>query len=144
MIRNFTNTDLEAVMDLWLTTNIQAHDFIRSDYWKENFRKVSEMLPQAEIYVCEHERRIVGFIGLSGNYIAGLFINKDSQGQGIGKKLLDHVKGGRDIITLQVYEKNGRAIRFYEREGFHIVKEHDEEETGEKEFLMEWRSEDGI
>ena len=33
MIRKFRMEDLERVMELWLNTNIQAHDFILKEYW---------------------------------------------------------------------------------------------------------------
>lgn len=58
MIRKFDEKDLHAVMELWLESNIEAHDFIDSRYWKENYSKVEEMLPQAEIYVYEEAKKI--------------------------------------------------------------------------------------
>ena len=33
MIRQCANGDREAVMQIWLNTNIQAHYFILADYW---------------------------------------------------------------------------------------------------------------
>lgn len=139
MIRKFDEKDLHAVMELWLESNIEAHDFIDSRYWKENYSKVEEMLPQAEIYVYEEAKKIAGFIGLTGNYIAGIFVGKACRSNGIGRRLLDYVKEERETLMLQVYEKNRRAVCFYKREGFYIVQEQTEEGTGEKEFLMEWK-----
>ena len=42
---------------------------------------VKKILPQAEIYVYEDNvtKEINGFIGLTDNYIAGLFVKKDMQ-----------------------------------------------------------------
>ena len=40
--------------------------------------------------------------------------------QGIGKILLNYVKGKRNKLILNVYQKNTRAISFYQREGFEI------------------------
>lgn len=141
MIRKFDEKDLHAVMGLWLESNIEAHDFIDSHYWMENYSKVEEMLPQAEIYVYEKENEMAGFIGLTGDYIAGIFIDKDCRSNGIGRRLLDCVKEKRETLTLQVYAKNRRAVCFYKREGFYAVQEQTEEGTGEKEFLMEWKKE---
>ena len=143
MIRKFDEKDLHAVMELWLESNIEAHDFIDSRYWKENYSKVEEMLPQAEIYVYEEAKKIAGFIGLTGNYIAGIFVGKSCRSNGIGRRLLDYVKEERETLMLQVYEKNRRAVCFYKREGFYMVQEQTEEGTGEKEFLMEWKKENG-
>ena len=35
MIRRFCENDLTAVMEIWLETNIRAHDFIGDRYWKK-------------------------------------------------------------------------------------------------------------
>ena len=44
MIRKCVDSDIDAVMQIWLNTNIQAHSFISPDYWKNNFDVVKEML----------------------------------------------------------------------------------------------------
>ena len=45
MIRQYANCDIDTVMQIWLNTNIQAHNFISTDYWQSNFDVVKEMLP---------------------------------------------------------------------------------------------------
>ena len=40
---------------------------------------------------------------------------------------------------LNVYQKNARAISFYQREGFIIQCEGLDEATGEKEYTMLWK-----
>ncbi len=37
MIRKYVDGDIDAVMQIWLNTNIQTHSFISSDYWQSNF-----------------------------------------------------------------------------------------------------------
>jgi len=32
MIRKYVDGDIDAVMQIWLNTNIQAHNFISKDY----------------------------------------------------------------------------------------------------------------
>lgn len=36
MIRPLRKDDRNRVMQIWLDTNINTHDFISEDYWKEN------------------------------------------------------------------------------------------------------------
>ncbi|MDD4564710.1 MAG: GNAT family N-acetyltransferase [Eubacteriales bacterium] len=139
MIRDFMLKDIDDIMCLWLETNKQAHDFIESSYWDSNFTSVKEMLPQSTIYVYECDSQIQGFIDLIDDYIAGIFISTDNQSRGIGKKLLNYTKEKCDKLTLQVYQKNARAVQFYLREGFGISKEQMDEESGEIEYFMEWR-----
>ncbi len=137
MIREFKETDLNNIMKIWLETNISAHDFIDADYWKGNYQLVSQMMPRATIYVYADET-IKGFVGLSDNYIAGIFVESNCQSQGIGKALLEHIKSKNDELILQVYKRNDRALRFYLREGFIIEDEKIDINTGERELVMKW------
>ena len=103
MIRIFEETDLNEVAEIWLDTNIKAHNFIPAKYWQDNFELVKKMFLQAEIYVYEDADRIQGFVGLENNHIAGIFVRVESQSKGIGKQLLDYVKAIKPELSLNVY-----------------------------------------
>ncbi|KAB1437964.1 N-acetyltransferase [Candidatus Galacturonibacter soehngenii] len=132
---------LDRIMKLWLETNIQAHDFIDRNYWQSNYEAVKEMMPQATIYAYQEEDTIQAFVGLMDNYIAGIFVSNKMQSKGIGKKLLAHCKNNLDELTLDVYQKNERAVQFYLREGFVITEEKIDENTKEIEYEMKWKKE---
>lgn len=140
MIRKLRENDLAVVMEIWLDSNIKAHYFIPKDYWISNYPAVKEMLPQAEVYVYEEEdtQQIIGFIGLTDNYIAGIFVKESAQSRGIGTQLLDYVKEIKTNLSLNVYQKNVRAISFYQREQF-IIQSENTDENNEKEFIMSWK-----
>ena len=140
MIRRLQKPDIDTVSDIWLEANRDTHDFIPAEYWENNFLPVKEMLLQAEVYVYtgEYKNEIEGFVGLDQEYIAGIFVRKEARSKGIGKALLDFVKGKKQELALNVYQKNERAVRFYERERFYIVESTMDESTGEKEYLMRW------
>lgn len=139
MIRELQKADVNRVADIWLNTNIKAHSFIPAQYWKNNFETVKEMLLQAEVYVYEDNQKIQGFIGLNGEFIEGIFVCAENQSQGIGGLLLNYIKNKKPKLSLNVYQKNIRAISFYQREGFEIRREALDETTGEKEFVMMWQ-----
>ena len=139
MIREFQRDDINKVADIWLNTNIKTHSFIPAQYWKGNFEFVKERLLQAEVYVYEDDQEIQGFIGMNGEYIEGVFVSDEYQSQGIGARLLNYIKNNRDKLSLSVYQKNSRAISFYQREGFEIQCETLDEATGEKEYVMIWQ-----
>lgn len=105
MIRKLQKTDIDRVAYIWLDTNLKAHYFIPAQYWKDNFELVKEMLLQAEVYVYESDQKIQGFIGLSNEYIEGIFVSGEMQSQGIGKTLLNYVKEKRNKLLLNVYQK---------------------------------------
>ena len=139
MIRKLQKADINKVADIWLDTNIKAHYFIPAQYWKRNFDLVKELLLQATVYVYEDKQEIQGFVGLSDEYIEGIFVSAEMQSQGIGKILLNYVKGKRNNLLLNVYQKNARAISFYQREGFEIQCNGIDEATGERDYAMAWQ-----
>lgn len=139
MIRELRKADINKVANIWLDTNITAHYFIPAQYWKSNFELVKELLLQATVYVYEDKQEIQGFVGLSDEYIEGIFVSAEMQSQGIGKILLNYVKGKRNNLLLHVYQKNTRAISFYQREGFEIQCNGIDEATGERDYVMAWQ-----
>ena len=141
MIRKLQKADINRAADIWLKTNLKAHFFIPEQYWISNYEFVKEMLPQAEVYVYEDDKMIQGFIGINDEYIEGIFVSDEMQSRGIGKILLDYIKDKKDRLQLKVYQKNVRAMSFYQREGFTIQSEEMDEFTGEKEYVMNWESE---
>lgn len=140
MIRVLREADIDRVVNLWLDSNIKAHYFISNQYWESNIDLVKEMLPQAEVYVYENDFQIEGFIGLNDEYVEGIFVRDEKQSQGIGKLLLNFAKEKKTKLYLNVYQKNTRAIHFYQREGFEIQSEGLDEVTGEKDYVMVWQS----
>lgn len=97
------------------------------------------MLSQAEVYVYETDQKIQGFIGVNEEYIEGIFVCNEMQSQGIGKILPEHIKDKKPKLLLNVYQKNTRAIHFYQRKGFKIQFEGADETTGETDYVMAWQ-----
>ena len=71
--------------------------------------------------------------------IHGIFVSDEMQSCGIGKLLLDYIKNKKVRLRLNVYQKNTRALSFYQREGFDIQCEGFDGATGEKEYTMLWQ-----
>ena len=140
MIRKFENLDLDAVMQIWLQANLDAHAFIPASFWEANFEMVRDLLSQAELYVHENEdtRQIDGFIGLTENHIEGIFVAKAARSKGVGKALLEYAKSRKPSLTLSVYQKTERALAFYQREQFTVQSEGIDEDTNEAELQMLW------
>ena len=139
MIRRMQRADIDRVADIWLDTNIRAHNLIPKQYWQNNFSIVKEMLSQSEIYVYGEKNEIQGFVGLSDKYIEGIFVSSKEQSKGIGNLLMCYVKNIKNQLSLSVYQKNIRAVNFYQKEDFNIQSENVDENTGEKEYIMTWK-----
>ena len=65
MIRKLQKKDIDKMAAIWLAANLQAHNFISSQYWQNNFAAVQAMLAKAEVYVYVDEAGIQSFIGLA-------------------------------------------------------------------------------
>ena len=141
VIRRMEARDLEAVASIWLASNLEAHSFIPAEYWRGNYEAVKAALAQAEVYVYEDAAGVLGFVGLSGDYVEGIFVASHARSHGIGKQLLDHVKATHRCLELNVYAKNRRAVEFYQREGFELKGSGVDPHTREEDFLFFWRDE---
>lgn len=100
---------------------------------------MKELLLQTTVYVYEDNQGIRGFIGLNNEYVEGVFVSEGMQSHGICKALLNYAKDKRSKLLLNVYQKNTRAISFYQREEFEIQNSGLDEATGEKEYVMVWQ-----
>lgn len=126
-------------MEIWENENIRTHNFIEKEYWKNNYKYVKDILPNADIYVYLLGEQIVGFVGLNNNYIEGIFVDINNQHNGIGTSLLDKIKEDKENLTLNVYKKNANAIKFYEKNNFIITSENIDKNTNEIEYTMTWK-----
>ena len=99
---------------------------------------VRKLIPEAEVFVEEENEEILGFIGLTDTYIAGIFVKATEQSKGVGTELLRTVMKLKDYLKLNVYKKNRKAVVFYQHRGFKIVNQKIDENTSEEEYTMEW------
>ena len=114
-------TEIEAIIKIWLDGNMQAHPFIQPDYWLNHTDYMRQVLPLSEVYVCEVKGEIAGFIGLDGDYIAGLFVSKQYQSLGVGTTLIEFIKQQHFTLTLAVYKKNEKVMQFYRKQNFVVI-----------------------
>lgn len=141
MIRKFEMKDIKQVMQIWLDVNMDAHNFVQGDYWLSNYQSVQKQLLQADIFVYEQDEEIQGFVGMTDDYLAGIFVDKKCRSMGIGKELLECVKQNYPVFSLNVYQKNRRAVDFYLREGLFIISKGIDEDTSEADYTMVWNKE---
>lgn len=135
MIREFKSADLDKVMEIWLQGNEQAHSFIDSNFFKQNFDIVEMLIPMSTVYVQDLDG-VKGFIGITENYISGLFVEQDYRRQGTGKALVNKAKQRYNELFVHVYKKNTDAINFFLSQNFKIISESINEESNESELLL--------
>ncbi|MDO5521042.1 MAG: N-acetyltransferase [bacterium] len=142
MIRQSRNEDINEIMEIWLNSNLEAHSFVESSFWKQHYEEVKEAI-QNGVIVYEEDQKIKGFIGVIDSYVAGLFVAQSCRGKGIGKALLDFAKKQNTGLSLEAFAENKGAVAFYKREGFQIISEKENQHTKNQEYFMEWNNPDG-
>ena len=138
MIRQLQNKDIDKIMEIWLESTIDAHKFISKEYWNENYNIVKDVyIPMSKTFIYEDNDDIRGFISVINNdFIGALFVEKNYQGQGIGKSLIDYAKNLYDNLSLAVYKENEKALEFYKKMEFKIISENINEDTNCVEYIM--------
>ena len=126
-IRPARTEDLNRIAEIEIFNyRLYFYPIFRSDRYYFGEKTVSNLTAfyAAEPGIIEHtvvydDGVIKGFVRVNGGEIEKLFVEPVLQDQGIGGALFRYAVdalGGRRLFAL---EKNLRAIRFYERHGFH-------------------------
>ena len=141
MIRRLLPGEMDKLIEIWLASTIQAHPFISESYWHESESIVRNVyIPQSATWVFMHQDKMVGFISvLDSRFIGALFVSEPFIGQGIGQALMEHVKAHYPSLSLEVYQKNHRAVHFYHHQGFRIEESAWQNETRHPTWIMSWQ-----
>ncbi|ATF95020.1 Uncharacterized N-acetyltransferase YjaB [Cedecea neteri] len=142
MIQPFNVGEMDVLMALWLESTIGGHPFIPESYWYDSLNLVRNVyIPQSKTWVYLHQQKMVGFISvMDRQFIGALFVSPSFTGQGVGGELLEKVKAEYPALSLEVYQKNRRAVHFYHRHGFHIEEGAWQEETQHPTWIMGWQA----
>lgn len=142
MIRKWTAKSLDPVLTLWLESTTFAHPFIDEQYWHDSLALVRDVyLPAAQTWVWEQNDTLLGFISVMDNqFVGALFVAPQALHRGIGSALLNEVKQRYPMLSLEVYQKNGRAVNFYHALGFRIEDGAWQEETKHPTWIMRWQA----
>ena len=103
----------------------------------ENHLKNEDILHNTYVY---DDGVVKGFVRIDGREIVKLFVEPSLQGNAIGEKLLKYAVEEHNADFLWALEKNVRAIRFYERNGFHLTDEKKLEENTAEYLVKAIRS----
>ena len=131
MIRKYEAEDLDDVVMAWAEASAVAHPFLSDAFLaKERDNIANVYLPVTETWVWESDGRVVGFISLMGAEIGAIFVDPKFHGIGIGRALMDHARGLREELEVEVFKANVIGRAFYERYGFVLIEEKVHDETG--------------
>lgn len=130
----------DQAVKMWRDSKYQAIRQEEIHSFESHVYFLNHILPkdyQVELALWGEE--VVGIIAYNESEINQLYIHNDHQGKGIGKSLLQKAKdqsSGR--LTLYTFERNKKAQRFYEKNGFKIIGRGHENEENLPDILYEW------
>jgi GNAT superfamily N-acetyltransferase len=130
MIRRCNDRDFELI---WTIINDGAQAYkgiIPADRWTEPYMSREKLRHEIEngvvFWGCEESGSLAGVMGIQDvqdvTLIRHAYVRTSSQKQGIGGRLLSHLRGltGGPVL-IGTWADAAWAIRFYERHGFRIV-----------------------
>jgi ribosomal protein S18 acetylase RimI-like enzyme len=92
-------------------------------------------------WVARSEGRVVGYMLIDGEDIDHLYVLPGWERRGIGRSLLDKAKTlSPKRLALSTFQRNAKAIAFYESQGFSIVgytNGHNEEEEPDVQYVWD-------
>ena len=147
--REYKNTDLHAVMDLFYVT---VHEVNKNDYSEEQLDAIApkdaneyhweKSLEKIHTIVVEEDDKLIAFgnIGKTG-YLDRLYVHPDYLRKGIASKLVEELeeyakKHGSHVINVT---SSITSKAFFESKGYAVIEEQINERRGERllRYLME-------
>ena len=130
MIRKHREEDLEEILDIWYQASTLAHPFLDDAFVEKVKKDMRELyMPGSETWVYEEKGKVIGFIGMMGNEIGGLFVLPNHHSKGIGTQLVKFILEFHDELEVEVFKENIIGRAFYDKYGFIKMKEFLHEES---------------
>jgi len=120
IVRPATAADHARIAVVWEDAVRATHDFLAEEDILFFRGFLPEIFGRLDVRVADRGGDIGGFVATAERHVEALFVAPALHGQGLGRKLLDHVIGDDPSTawTVDVNEQNPGATRFYERYGF--------------------------
>jgi putative acetyltransferase len=138
-IRQYKESDLDAVLNSWEAATRLAHEFMTDDFIAQERKNVAEVyLPNTDTWVAEIDGEVKGFIALMGNEVGAIFLQPDCHGKGIGKALMDKARELHGNLEVEVFKRNAIGRNFYSKYGFEHLEEKFHEPTGQQVLRLKF------
>ncbi len=99
----------------------------------EETRYFRKLVASGAVRVAVADGAIVGFCAIRPGWVDHLYVLPEHGGTGIGSALLRTAMDANRELRLWVFQKNVRAIRFYESAGFGLIERTDGRDNEERE-----------
>jgi putative acetyltransferase len=144
-IRQYVESDLEAVLSSWESATRLAHPFMTDEFLAQERKNTAEIyLPNTVTWVIEIDGEVVGFIALMGNEVGAIFLQSEHHGKGAGKILMDKARELHGDLEVEVFSENTIGRKFYSKYGFEFLEEKLHEPTGQQVLRLRYAAENAV
>lgn len=141
-VRRAIQADASVLFDIWLRSVRETHGFVQEDDIQAMIPLVRDYLASSapEFWiVCNESGTIMGFVGMAGKKMESLFLAPEFQGQGGGRRLVQHAQALHGELTVDVNEQNAAARGFYAACGFVVEGRSELDDQGRPYPLLHMR-----
>lgn len=139
-IRQYMDSDLNAVLDSWEVATGLAHKFMTDEFIALKRKNVADIyMPNTDTWVAEIDSEVQGFIALMGNEVGAIFLQPNCHGKGVGKKLMDKAQELLGDLEVEVFKENSIGRKFYSQYGFEHLEEKLHEPTGQQVMRLKFK-----
>ncbi len=122
MISLASKTDYPLLIDIWESAVKATHHFLSDEDFNFYKTHIPIYFQHVSLYIYRDQHHVIrGFLGVDGDNIEMLFVENESRGTGVGKKLLDYAISKLKACKVDVNEQNKQALDFYYHFGFKEV-----------------------
>lgn len=142
-IRRAERKDIPAVLRVFKSSRRHSLPYLPEIHSAEEDLDYFEnrVFASQEVFLAEEDGKPVGFIAFDKDWLHHLYVQPEAQGKNIGAFLLRIAQKNSRRLQLWAFQRNRRAIQFYERHGFRLVEETNGagNEEREPDARYEWR-----
>lgn len=120
--RKATVADYPILAEVWQRSVTASHHFLTPEDIAAIKKQLPEYFAAVELLVWCDGEQIIGFTGTTADDLAMFFLDEQFIGGGYGSKIITRLLNDFAIRKVAVNEDNPRALHFYQKHGFKIVK----------------------
>ncbi len=135
MLRRARDDESDAVAALFRLSLQTGLPFLAERHTLEEDRAFfrDRVFAACDVWVAERDGELVGLCAFREGWLDHLYGHPEHHRSGIGAALLQKAKDANEQLQLWAFQRDENALRFYESQGFRLVKKTDGQHNEERE-----------
>ncbi|MEO3946362.1 GNAT family N-acetyltransferase [Gorillibacterium sp. CAU 1737] len=121
--RQAAPSDYDEMLQLWERSVIATHSFLSAEAREAIRLEIPSYFPQLEVQLWYLHGAMLGFSAIHEGHLEMLFLDPESIGKGYGKQIMQQLLATFGVKSVDVNKDNPKALAFYQKNGFAIVRE---------------------